>query len=181
MISSRWFTLAISGAVLAGGLALRPALADDVGKQVTCPVMGSSFKVTKDTKYAMVNGEPVYFCCGGCPAAFAKDPERYLAKAGVANCPVMAENAVTPNKDLRALVNDNTYLYFCCGGCPAAFAAAPEKYLTTDLRDPVSGQTFKVAAGQPHMEYKGVHYFFASADTKSTFEKSPDKYARTTD
>src|SRR5207302_7945131 len=57
----------VSGAVLAAGLALRPAAADDIGKQVTCPVMGSSFKVSKSTEFRMVNGQAVYFCCGGCP------------------------------------------------------------------------------------------------------------------
>jgi YHS domain-containing protein len=177
MISSRWFALAVSGAVLTAGLALRPAAADDIGKEVTCPVMGSKFKVTKSTQFTTVNGQPVYFCCGGCPAAFDKEPEKYLAKMTVANCPVMTSNTVTPNKNLRVLVNDG-YYYLCCGGCPAAFTNEPEKYITTELRDPVNGKTFKVSAGQAHVLYKGVHYFFAGGDTKDTFEKNPDKYAR---
>src|SRR5207302_11325306 len=91
----------VSGAVLAAGLALRPAAADDIGKQVTCPVMGSSFKVSKSTEFRMVNGQAVYFCCGGCPAAFDKEPEKYLTKVSIPNCPVMPSNEVsTPNKGL---------------------------------------------------------------------------------
>src|SRR5438552_2536211 len=42
MISSRWFVLAFTGAVLAAGLALRPAVADDIGKEFTCPVTGNT-------------------------------------------------------------------------------------------------------------------------------------------
>src|SRR5262245_17105525 len=63
MLASRWITVVISGAVLAAGLALRPAAADDIGKETTCPVMGSKFKVTKASESRMVNGQPVYFCC----------------------------------------------------------------------------------------------------------------------
>ncbi len=51
--------------------------------QTTCPVMGDPI----DKKfYADYKGKRVYFCCGMCPATFAKDPEKYmkiLAKNGV--------------------------------------------------------------------------------------------------
>jgi YHS domain-containing protein len=177
MISSRWFLLAVSGAVLCAGLASRPAAADDVGKEVTCPVMGAKFKVTASTKYTMVNGKPTYFCCAGCPEAFDKEPEKYIARLADLTCPVMEGSPVNPSKALRVVVNDG-YIYTCCAGCPPAVTGTPYKYLTYELKDPVSGKLFKVSANQPHVEYKGVHYFFAGADTRSTFEKTPDKYAR---
>jgi YHS domain-containing protein len=178
MISSRWFAIAVSGVIAVAGLALRPAAADDVGKSVTCPVMGSTFKVAKNTAFKMVNGKEVYFCCAGCPAMFDKDPEKYVANMAELSCPVMVGSAVKPVKSLRVLVND-TYIYTCCAGCPSAVTDAPEKYITTELKDPVSGKMFKVSANQPHVEYKGAHYYFAGADTKATFQKTPDKYART--
>ena len=139
--------------------------------------MGSKFKVTKTTEFRMVNGKPVYFCCGGCPAAFDKEPEKYAAKAGDFMCPVMDSTPAKPSKALRILVNDS-YYYMCCGACPGAFTGAPELYITNELKDPVNGKVFKVSAKQPHVEYKGVHYFFADGNSKSTFEKTPDKYAR---
>src|SRR5207253_2909295 len=134
---------------------LRPAAADDIGKEFTCPVTGNTFKVTKDTQYATVNEQPVYFCCANCPAAFAKEPEKYLAKVHVADCPVMAGNPVTATRELRALVNDD-YYYFCCNGCPGDFARQPEQFITIELRDPVSNERFRVKAGQPRLKYKEV-------------------------
>jgi YHS domain-containing protein len=177
MFASRWITFAISGALLATGIALRPAVGDDAVKEATCPVMGTKFKVTKSTEFRMVNGTAVYFCCGGCPAAFDREPEKYAAAAGVYMCPVMDSSPAKPTKALRILVNDS-YYYMCCNACPGAFTGAPELYITNELKDPVNGKVFKVSAKQPHVEYKDVHYFFADDSSKNTFEKNPDKYAR---
>ena len=40
-----------------------------------CPVMGG--KINKAI-FADYQGKRVYFCCGGCPAVFAKDPAKYV-------------------------------------------------------------------------------------------------------
>jgi YHS domain-containing protein len=177
MFASRWISVAISAAVLTTGLALCPAAADDVGKEVSCPVMGAKFKVAKTSLSRMVNGKAVYFCCAGCPEAFDKEPEKYAVKVGELMCPVMEGTPSRPNKSLRVLVNDG-YYYLCCSACPGAFTGAPELHITTELKDPVTGKMFKVASKQPRSEYKGVHYFFADANSKSTFDKTPDKFAR---
>jgi YHS domain-containing protein len=74
---------------LAGLIFLVPAvpsaLGDDANSstpavtkpQTTCPVMGGAInkKIYRDYQ-----GKRVYFCCGGCVAAFAKDPEKYMKK-----------------------------------------------------------------------------------------------------
>jgi YHS domain-containing protein len=176
MISSRWLAVAVSCAVVTAGLALRPSVADPA-KEITCPVMGHAFEVSSTTPYRMVNGKPIHLCCPGCVPAFDSDPEQYVAKVAGLTCPVMPGSPVKPSKSLRVLVNDG-YFYLCCGGCPAAVTGAPEKYITYELRDPVSGRMFKVSTGQPRLEHQGVHYFFATSETKSAFEKDPAKYAR---
>ncbi|MGD1001613.1 MAG: hypothetical protein ABSA67_13050 [Candidatus Brocadiia bacterium] len=43
--------------------------------QTNCPVMGG--KISKAI-FADYRGKRVYFCCGGCPAVFAKDPAKYV-------------------------------------------------------------------------------------------------------
>jgi YHS domain-containing protein len=43
--------------------------------QTICPVMGG--KINKAI-FADYQGKRVYFCCGGCPAVFAKDPAKYV-------------------------------------------------------------------------------------------------------
>jgi YHS domain-containing protein len=45
--------------------------------QTNCPVMGG--KINKDI-YTDYKGKRVYFCCGGCPSEFKKNPEKYMKK-----------------------------------------------------------------------------------------------------
>ncbi len=59
--------------------------------QTVCPVMGGSINRSVYADYA---GKRVYFCCGGCPAEFKKDPAKYVRKlesAGVALEPAPAK------------------------------------------------------------------------------------------
>lgn len=44
--------------------------------QDKCPVSKKPIDVTKSADY---KGKKVYFCCGGCPKAFEKDPEKFAA------------------------------------------------------------------------------------------------------
>ena len=68
------------GAVLLMGIGV--ALAGDapkeaaaVKKQTVCPIMGGAIN---SKIYVDAEGKRVYFCCGGCPAAFKKDPAKYI-------------------------------------------------------------------------------------------------------
>jgi YHS domain-containing protein len=45
--------------------------------QTTCPVSGKPISPKNSVVY---NGKKVYFCCGGCPEAFNKDPEKFASK-----------------------------------------------------------------------------------------------------
>jgi YHS domain-containing protein len=45
--------------------------------QKTCPVMGGA--INKNI-YADYKGKRVYFCCGGCPTPFKKNPEKHMKK-----------------------------------------------------------------------------------------------------
>lgn len=45
--------------------------------QDKCPVSGKPIKADSFVEH---NGKKVYFCCGGCPAAFKNDPEKFAAK-----------------------------------------------------------------------------------------------------
>jgi YHS domain-containing protein len=55
----------------------KPAAAQTGKKQTVCPIMGGP---VNSSIYADANGKRVYFCCGGCPATFRKDPAKYIAK-----------------------------------------------------------------------------------------------------
>jgi YHS domain-containing protein len=46
-------------------------------RQTNCPVSGKPIDPAHSVEY---KGKKVYFCCPNCPAAFEKDPEKYLDK-----------------------------------------------------------------------------------------------------
>jgi YHS domain-containing protein len=46
-------------------------------RQTKCPVSGKPIDPEHHVKY---KGKEVYFCCPKCPAAFEKDPEKFVAK-----------------------------------------------------------------------------------------------------
>ena len=48
-----------------------------VKAQTTCPIMGEKVNPKVFVDY---QGQRIYFCCKGCPAAFNKDPEKYIKK-----------------------------------------------------------------------------------------------------
>ncbi|MFH1958027.1 MAG: YHS domain-containing protein [bacterium] len=63
-----------------GGVIIRKARKDELGKSVVCPVMGTKFNVGQNTEAADYKGKSYYFCCGGCPPAFKNNPEKYITK-----------------------------------------------------------------------------------------------------
>ena len=72
-------TLLLVGVVLASATMAfaEPAPAGAVKSQTTCPIMGESVNHKIFVDY---QGQRIYFCCNGCPAAFNKDPEKYMKK-----------------------------------------------------------------------------------------------------
>ncbi len=45
--------------------------------QTSCPVSGKPLNAAQVVEH---QGKKVYFCCPGCPAAFKKEPEKFLSK-----------------------------------------------------------------------------------------------------
>lgn len=45
--------------------------------QTLCPVSNKPINPEQSVEH---DGKQVYFCCGGCPKAFEKDPEKFLSK-----------------------------------------------------------------------------------------------------
>lgn len=57
--------------------AFKSGLAGSYTWQTKCPVMSKTISPKWSTK--LVGGETVYFCCGRCPAPYAKNPQRYAS------------------------------------------------------------------------------------------------------
>src|SRR5262245_6785866 len=92
-------------------------------------------------------------------------------------CPVMKGKVDDPAHAPKLMVN-NVPVYFCCGGCDAKLKQDPAKYLTADVKDPVTGKPFKVTAKTPKVEQGGGLFLFATDQTKATFLKNPAKYSK---
>ena len=51
---------------------------EDEAMYAVCPVSGKEVEVTDKTESVVHVGKTYYFCCGGCPAMFEKNPAKHL-------------------------------------------------------------------------------------------------------
>lgn len=102
--------------------------------QTACPVSG---KAVNPQVFVDYQGQRIYFCCAGCPAAFRKDPEKYFAqfeKEGIqlaniqTTCPVSGEK-LGEHGEPSVIHYKGRTVKFCCPACEKPFRAEPEKYL----------------------------------------------------
>lgn len=128
--------------------------------------------LTKGASEVQVNRKRTALCSAKCAAAFRKAPEKYLEK--VSDCPVLHNPVAKITGEGRLVVNNGLY-YFCCTGCKDGFLQSPQHL--KKLEDVVTGEVFTVGDGSPRVEYQGQHYLFATEASKTTFEKTPEKYA----
>lgn len=78
---SKLVLIAVVCLIMAGSFALLGCGSGEeeakAGTQTTCPVMGG--KIDKNY-HVDHDGKRIYFCCGACPKAFEKEPEKYMKK-----------------------------------------------------------------------------------------------------
>ncbi len=157
-------------ALLVVGLAATTAGAQS---KRACPVSGKAVTDISKAPMIQINRKRTYFCCEKCVTAFRQKPEKYLKE--VANCPILENPVAKIGAANRVVLNNNLY-YLCCEGCTSGFLKAPDHLKKQP--DVVTGELFLAGSESPHMEYKGQHYLFATAQTKATFEKNPAKYVK---
>ncbi|OGF51177.1 MAG: hypothetical protein A2231_01955 [Candidatus Firestonebacteria bacterium RIFOXYA2_FULL_40_8] len=60
-------------------LFIRTPAKEELGKEVTCPVMTTEkFKVSTVTPVIDYKGKAYFMCCNGCPQKFMANPEKYV-------------------------------------------------------------------------------------------------------
>jgi len=117
----------LCSAVLAVGLFAFAA--EDKAKEfkATCPVSG---KPALEDKTADYKDAKVYFCCGNCPGAFAKDTAKYATKANQqlvatgqateVKCPLSGAK-LNPDQSVEV---GGVKVAFCCDKCKAKVSEA---------------------------------------------------------
>lgn len=71
----------VGGVFAFQGTKPKPKKAEKTPTKVHCPIMKEHTvdiaKATKTKMYADYKGRRYFFCCGGCPAVFKENPEKY--------------------------------------------------------------------------------------------------------
>ena len=136
---------------LTAALVMPRLTAEDKDKLNGAKCVVASAKAAKEDKSAEYRGAKVYFCCGGCPEAFAKDKAKYATKAnhqlvltGQAKqekCPLSGEAI---DKDQTADVS-GVKVSFCCGTCKGKVEKAKDdEKLELAFADKAFDKGFKV-------------------------------------
>lgn len=107
------------------------------------PVCGMNVQV-KGALYTYEHeGQAYYFCCAGCKASFARDPEQFLAQPapdGEAIDPVCGMTVdIASAKHMSDF--DGQLYYFCAAGCKASFDKNPLDYALPAATDHSAEQT----------------------------------------
>ena len=105
---------------------LMPAAAEAID-----PVCGMTVAIAGAEHVYEHEGQSFYFCCAGCRATFAEEPQRYLAQ------PAPAGEALDPVCGMTVDIATARYMseyegelfYFCAAGCKLAFDKAPGSYV----------------------------------------------------
>lgn len=102
-------------------------------------------------------------------------PEKYLNELGVRiPCAVDPARPAILDAAHRAFVNYEVY-FFSNDANMNKFIAAPYKY-TGRVTDPVTRERFVPTADSPRRSYGGRLFYFASAQTATTFDADQMKY-----
>jgi YHS domain-containing protein len=108
-----------------------------------------------------------------------------LLTQGALVCPMTGEEI---SKSAADIDYNGVRYSMCCGGCPDAFKKDPAKALANKslegklvgiaLFDPVSGARVEEKNAKGGSEdYKGIRYFFQTAEDKSAFDADPKKFS----
>jgi len=107
----------------------------------TCAASGRPIDVKGTPTTKVIDGRELKFCCGGCAAAVAKDPAKWLPKVDKAitarqmaiypttTCIVSGEPLMEDGKDTGvSMVINNRLFRVCCKMCARKVTANPAKY-----------------------------------------------------
>ena len=147
-------TLVLALLSVASLIAVGTLVADDSEKadltKIKCVVSGKAINPEATAEY---KGAHVYFCCEGCPGAFAKDTKKFASKANhqlvathqakQTGCPMSGKEIVADTAIEIAGVD----VAFCCGNCKkAASSKEGDEQVELVFNDKAFEKGFKVAA-----------------------------------
>lgn len=174
--------LIVLGCVIAAPVLLADSKEKEEIAQKTCPVSGKPIDSDKSVEY---EGEKIYFCCGGCPKAFDKEPMKFLPAVYKQKYPQRIQTACPmsgkPFKDSVSADLNGQVVRFCCNGCKSDAESDPDaalkkfaKVSTDQVHCPFSGKAVKASATA---EFKGRTILFCCENCSGKFADEPAKFA----
>lgn len=155
----------------------------------TCPVSGQP---AVQSVSAQTKGEPVYFCCEKCQAAYKASPEKFAlatrhqwvqtGEALQVACPVSGQ----PLDAATAVDFAGTKISFCCTNCQAKFegleTADQQKLAYQDFEKGFTLQTTCPMSGRAidplnFITHAGKKVYFCCPGCALAFKDNPAKYA----
>jgi YHS domain-containing protein len=191
----RYVSMIVLAAAVGAAWALEePQTASQVNNDkplvATCPLSGKPAKVEHVVEH---RGKKVYFCCPNCPAAFAKNPEKFADKVHFLwlqtgqmlqfACPFTGR-ATSSSATVEL---GGTKFAFCCANCLKKYNDTPDaekiplvfgkidKGFTPQLSCPVTAQDIKLDI---NVDYKGKKVFFCCESCPATFEGNPEAFVK---
>lgn len=151
-----------------------------------CPVQGDEVD-TKGASYEYA-GSKFWMCCGGCPSAFSKTPDKFVAKlasdhklGGLSIFDPVSHVKVDEKKAIGETSDYNGIRYrFNSTEDKKSFDLEPAKYAKVPEKESLTcpGSKEKMASASSafaYEDYKGVRYYFCCADCFKEFKTDAEK------
>ena len=156
-------------------------------KPLVCPIMGSP--INAKSPKAEYEGISVGFCCGGCDAQFAKDPQAIFKKNEKSANPIgaflfdpVSHKRIKPEQAKGTVDYNGVRYYFFTAENMTAFQADSKKFAAVPKKEsltcPVMGD--KVATyskATDYVDFEGVRYYICCSGCVAPMEKDGKKYA----
>lgn len=155
--------------------------------ETTCAVTGDT--IDKPVATMLYKGAAYDMCCGGCPGAFQKSPEKFLKAENLKDKTVgvflfdpVSGAAVKADKAAAGpSVYNGVAYFFGSAEDKTAFDADPKKFTTAPDKEalycPVMKEVVKDEAHSGgYFDADGVRYYICCGDCLATLKADPSKY-----
>ena len=140
-----------------------------------CAVTDETIANTAGALKTTYNGKTYYFCCGGCPAEFAKNPAKNAKVADLHDDIRVAEKKLA---DLKTALADAQK----ADAPKKAAVTAPVAVASSAVYCAITDETIaSPAASKGTTSLNGKTYYFCCAGCKAKFDKDPATLAKTAD
>ena len=91
---------------------------------------------------------------------------------------IVSGKEIAVSESTRFVAVNGEKVYFCCDNCPKAFAANPEKYVTSAGDCPVNKGNGAMPGKEGRVVVNNSLYYFCCASCPDAFAKNPENFVK---